>query len=50
MDVLTQPDCIFDRQVVQDLFDGQNNGYNNGERLFGLVMFELWRKDYGAVL
>lgn len=50
MDVLTQSDCIFDRQVVQDLFDGQTNGYNNGERLFGLVMFELWRKDYGAVL
>jgi asparagine synthase (glutamine-hydrolysing) len=37
---------IFNQKYIQHLFDGLNKGYNNGERLFGLVMFELWRKEY----
>ena len=40
-------DCIFDKDAVQALFDGIDSGRYNGERLFGLVMFELWRKEYG---
>lgn len=36
----------FDRTEVRRLFDGQVRGRDNGERLFGLVMFELWRREY----
>lgn len=37
---------IFNHDVIKSLFLGQENGRANGERLFGLVMFELWRKEY----
>ena len=41
---------LFDRKAVGELLDGQARGRANSERLFGLVMFELWRRDYGASL
>jgi len=41
---------VFDHQVIQKLLDGHANGRSNGERLFGLVMFELWRREYGVEL
>ncbi len=44
--LLDAPDPIFDRAEVEGLFKGQAGGRNNGERLFGLVMFELWRHEY----
>jgi len=37
---------IFDRRFVADLIDGQARGRSNSERLFALVLFELWRKEY----
>lgn len=49
-DVLRRPDCMFDRRIVQGLLNGQDRGFNNGERLFGLVMFELWRRQYSVDL
>lgn len=49
-DTLTDPGCLFDRTTVQDLLTAQDRGLNNGERLFALVHFELWRRQYGAVL
>lgn len=49
-DVLTAPDCMFDRRTVQSLLDWQDKGCNNGERLFTLVLFEFWRKHYRTVL
>lgn len=49
-DTLTSSDCLFDRTVVLDLLRGQDRGRRNGERLFVLVQFELWRKFYGASL
>ena len=36
----------FDHRIVEGLLDGQGKGRANGERLFGLVMFELWRQEY----
>jgi asparagine synthase (glutamine-hydrolysing) len=36
----------FDRGVVAGMLEGQRKGRFNGERLFGLVMFELWRREY----
>ena len=41
---------FFRRGFVAGLLDGQRNGRANSERLFGLVMFELWRREYGATL
>tara|TARA_B110000008_G_scaffold279698_1_gene328031 strand:- start:5781 stop:7658 length:1878 start_codon:yes stop_codon:yes gene_type:complete len=46
--VLIESDSIFDKDVVLKLLKNQDKGFNNGEKLFGLVMFELWRKEYGA--
>jgi asparagine synthase (glutamine-hydrolysing) len=46
-DVLLDPgQRIFDRAVVTRLLAGQAKGRQNSERLFGLVMFELWRREY----
>jgi len=49
-DTLTSHDCLFDAATVRGLLKGQDAGYSNGERLFALVQFELWRKTYGANL
>jgi asparagine synthase (glutamine-hydrolysing) len=49
-DTLTSTDCLFDAVTVRSLLRGQDRGRSNGERLFALVQFELWRKAYGAVL
>ncbi len=45
-DVLLDPRSIFDRSFVKTLLEGQDRGRANGERLFGLVIFELWRRQY----
>lgn len=44
--LLDAPQGFFDRREVEALFKGQQRGRDNGERLFGLVMFELWRREY----
>lgn len=44
--LLNGNDSIFDRNLVSKLLDGHINGRINTERLFGLLMFELWRKEY----
>jgi asparagine synthase (glutamine-hydrolysing) len=36
----------FDRGMVQSLIAGQRRGLNNTQRLFALMMFELWRREY----
>jgi asparagine synthase (glutamine-hydrolysing) len=40
----------FDHSFIESLFAGQRAGRANGERLFGLVMLELWRREYRAEL
>jgi asparagine synthase (glutamine-hydrolysing) len=40
----------FDRKTVQSLLAGQAKGRNNAERLFALVLFELWRREYRVSL
>lgn len=45
-DVLHDPQCSFDRITVDSLLRGQDKGRSNGERLFALVLFELWRREY----
>ncbi len=49
-DTLNSKNCIFDRKIVQNLFQGQDKRGFNGERLFALVQFELWKKAYGTIL
>ncbi|WP_017302662.1 asparagine synthase (glutamine-hydrolyzing) [Spirulina subsalsa] len=49
-DTLSSPDCLFDKKTVQNLLKGQDQGRSNGERLFALVQFELWRKTYNTSL
>jgi len=45
-EVLRDPQCSFGRQAVEGLLSGQEKGRSNGERLFTLVLFELWRREY----
>jgi asparagine synthase (glutamine-hydrolysing) len=47
-DVLRDPQCSFAASMVDSLLHGQNKGRRNAERLFALVLFELWRREYGA--
>jgi asparagine synthase (glutamine-hydrolysing) len=47
LSVLYDEKCIFDKKVVRNLVAGLDIGRNNQERIFSLVMFELWRRDYG---
>jgi asparagine synthase (glutamine-hydrolysing) len=49
-DTLLDPGCAFDRREVKKLLSAQDRGLVNGERLFALVMFELWRKAYSVGL
>jgi asparagine synthase (glutamine-hydrolysing) len=39
---------LFDRQAVARVLHGQERGRANSERLFALVMLELWRREYRA--
>jgi asparagine synthase (glutamine-hydrolysing) len=45
--VLLEPgDGLFEPRVLRALLVGQSKGRANAERLFALVMFELWRREY----
>jgi len=44
--LLGSNDTLFNRQYVKELLDGQTRGRANSERLFALVLFELWRREY----
>ena len=47
-DVLLDSGSIFDQLTVRRLLYGQRHGRNNAERLFSLVLFELWRREYAV--
>lgn len=49
-DVLLDTKSIFDQATVRGLLRGQSRGRNNGERLFALVLFEIWRREYAVSL
>jgi asparagine synthase (glutamine-hydrolysing) len=44
--VLTDSSCLFDKTYILKLLNDQDKGRDNSERLFSLVLFELWRKEY----
>lgn len=47
-DILRDPRCGFDGKTVDRLLRGQDKSRSNSERLFALVLFELWRREYGV--
>jgi len=49
-EILLDEQCLFDKKTVTGLLRGQDQGRNNSERLFGLVIFELWRREYHMTL
>ncbi len=48
--LLDSDNTFFNRKVLSKLLNGQVHGRANSERLFALVLFELWRKEYGIGL
>ncbi|QWD00759.1 asparagine synthase (glutamine-hydrolyzing) [Polynucleobacter paneuropaeus] len=48
--VLFDEQSIFDKKTVARLFWSRDRGANNNERLFSLVLFELWRREYSMTL
>lgn len=44
--LLSDQQRLFDHGFVAQLLAGNERGLAHGERLFGLVMFELWRREY----
>jgi asparagine synthase (glutamine-hydrolysing) len=49
-EILLDAHSMFDRGAVAELLQGQDRGRHNQERLFGLTVFELWRREYGMSL
>jgi asparagine synthase (glutamine-hydrolysing) len=49
-EVLLDTQCLFDKRVIIALIRGQDWGMHNEERLFGLTLFELWRREYQMTL
>ncbi len=45
-DTLTSSRCQLDQKIIRQLLEGQDKGRNNGERLFALLLFELWCREY----
>lgn len=44
--LLGSGNVLFNHKVVSKLLEGQAKGRANSERLFALVMFDLWRREY----
>ena len=49
-EVLLDSGSMFDQRTVHALLKGQERGRSNGERLFALVLFELWRREYAITI
>ena len=50
-EILSEADPrLFDQKKIQQLLRNQEKGYSNSERIFALVIFELWRREYKAVI
>jgi asparagine synthase (glutamine-hydrolysing) len=49
-ETLGSKNCSFNPIAVKAMLKNQDRGLRNGERLFALVVFELWRKEYQVSL
>ena len=45
-DVLQSSNSFFDQKMTAKLLTEQKKGHFNSERLYSLVLFELWKKEY----
>ncbi len=45
-DILNSNNIFFNRKMVNKIMSLQDKGFNNGEKLFALVQFELWKKRF----
>jgi len=45
-ETLTSTNCMFNKDFIIKLFDNNDKGHNNAQRIFGLTVFEIWRKEY----
>jgi asparagine synthase (glutamine-hydrolysing) len=51
LDILSECSSdIFERRVIQELLSAQRRGMANAERVFGLTLFEVWRREYKVQL
>ena len=48
--LLDRSQDVFDHAFIQSLFRGHAMGRSNDERLFALVMFHLWRREFRVVM
>lgn len=46
--LLDRTEPLFNRNELERLWRNHQRGFSNSERLFGLVLFELWRERYGV--
>ena len=46
--ILLDEKSMFNTKFVSNLIDKSFFNHNNSERIFGLIMFELWRKKYNV--
>lgn len=44
-DVLLDKNCVFNKKIVEKIISNQDHG-NNSERIFNLLIFEIWSKEY----
>jgi len=49
-EILLDQGCSMDTKLIQRLFTDHASGRSNNERLYTLVMLELWRKHYDITL
>ncbi len=44
--LLSSESTVFEHSMIRQLLNGQAAGRANSERLFALVLFELWRREF----
>ncbi|MFM7357619.1 MAG: asparagine synthase (glutamine-hydrolyzing) [Sediminibacterium sp.] len=45
-EILLDHSCVLNKKFINQLFADHASGRSNNERLYALVMLELWRKEY----
>jgi asparagine synthase (glutamine-hydrolysing) len=48
--LLSESQRVFDHGMIKTLLKNNGMWFSNGERLFALTMFELWRREYKIAL
>jgi len=47
-DTLLSQQCLFDKRFIRNMIKSLDSGRNNSERLFCLLLFELWKNEYSV--